>query len=126
MRAILIDAKNKTISEIDVPQEDSLDVLQGYVEGLIECVTHVTPRDIMYVNEEGRLLGFTYGFSLPKIYANQHFVGNAVVIGCSSELDDGDEYPASPFATLEWAKSNVVWLRAIHQDKGIDWQVVTL
>jgi len=75
-RAILIDAKNRIIKPIVI---SNLKDMQNAVGGYIERA-HTHKNNDFYVDEEGLLKRYEYGFSI--IGAHQpFFVGNGLVIG---------------------------------------------
>jgi len=77
MRAIFINAKNRTVEEINLNPKNTLKSLQECVEGLIELAVRFDNRDDLFINEEGLLIQFPYGF----LYGNYVFVGNGVIAG---------------------------------------------
>lgn len=76
MKAIIIDATKRTITEVEV--DGGLDSLQKAVGGYIELVRLDEGEDL-YVNEEGLLHGEQNFF----IYSGAHqpFAGNGIIIG---------------------------------------------
>lgn len=56
----------------------SLEELQGFVGGYIELV-RVTTKQVMYVNEEGRLRGLRYN-AMASIIAGQLILGDVIVL----------------------------------------------
>lgn len=79
MRAILIDAKNKTVTETQV---HGLPGLQNAVGGYIECAHDFDNGDTCYVNEEG-LFQFEDFFMIDG--AHQPFAGNGIIVGLDQE-----------------------------------------
>ena len=77
MRAIHINAKDQTVTEVEVK---SLRDLQRLVGGLIEAAPCGTTTETLYVDEEGLLKGLDYSFE----YAGYGpYFGSGVVIGAS-------------------------------------------
>jgi len=78
MRSIKIDARNKTVEEIELDDKDTLGGMQKVVGGYIE-VAHNDGKNTLYVDEEGLYKGgqdfFTYDG------AHQPFVGNGLWCG---------------------------------------------
>lgn len=78
MRAILIDAAQGTVQEIDTVGD--LDALYGLIHCQMIEVAHEFPNgDVLYVDEEGLLKQPQRFFD---IGAHQPFAGNGVIIGC--------------------------------------------
>src|SRR5882724_6864159 len=89
-RAIFIDAKAHTITEIEVTdQRHGLADLQRLVGGSIEraMVMPIALSDDLFVNEEG-LYKFNYGFAV--VSGHQPFAGNGVIIGSTKSGDTAD------------------------------------
>ena len=85
----------KTNGEI-VPLEDvSLKSLQSAVGGLIEMVLATEGR-IMFVNEEGKLLGLPVNEQATKIYAyreQQGPIAGDAVVGTEAEFAETEDEP---------------------------------
>lgn len=94
MKAIIIDAKNREIREETIP-EDRLKFLQECVEGYIERAITLPNGDDVFVNEEGLLISFDYGFYIRG--GHQIFAGNGVVVG-----DDDVELSSSVEQINDW------------------------
>lgn len=110
MRAIVIDAEQRTVSEADI--DGKLHSLQQIVGGLI---TPVYPGldgtgHHAYVNDEGLLNNPQHFFMLKD--GHQPLAGNGVIL---STTHDGDEAPAT--LPLDWVKERVTFMdrRAVHQ-----------
>jgi hypothetical protein len=84
-RAIFIDAKNKSVTEIAISQ---LEDLQSAVEGYIEIGVKFASTDVLFVNEEGLLRGFDYGFYIEG--CNQMFIGNGIIVGTTRSGNNAD------------------------------------
>lgn len=80
MRAIKIDSKNKTVSEIDVSDNSTerLRQMQAVVGGCIEPAHDLDNCDTVYVNEEG-LFGAEAFFEIEG--GHQPFAGDGIVLG---------------------------------------------
>lgn len=102
VRCIIIDAKNKEVREKVYPKL-TLEDLQAAVEGYIELIRLDSKNDL-YVNEEGRLRGIPYGFTLSCLphHNNPSLVGNAIIL---SHDDEGDG--ASTTLSLEEIRARV-------------------
>jgi hypothetical protein len=102
MRAIIINAKDRTITAIEI--DGSLKSLQRIVGGLIEPVYDgLDDAHHCYVNEEGL-------FDHPKHFfffkdGHQPLAGNGVIL---SSTEDGDEAPCT--LLLDWVKDRVTFM----------------
>jgi hypothetical protein len=102
MRAIIINAQDRTISETDI--DGSLKSLQQIVGGLIEPVTYgLDDHHHCYVNEEG-LLDHPQHFFMFKD-GHEPLAGNGVIL---SSTEDGDE--AACALPLDWLKERVTFM----------------
>lgn len=86
MRAIQIVRSH--LSEINI--DNTLEALQGAVDGYIEVVTLVPDKAVMIVNEEGKLRKL-YPNIIASAIAGTQIVGNALILGV-----DGDEFTDIP------------------------------
>jgi uncharacterized protein DUF3846 len=78
MRAIIINAKDRTVTETEI--DGSLQSLQQIVGGLIEPVYDgLDDAHHCYVNEEGLLNGLQHFFMLRD--GHQPLAGNGVIVG---------------------------------------------
>jgi Domain of unknown function (DUF3846) len=99
MRAIIINAKDRTISETEI--DGSLKSLQQIVGGFIETVyAGLDEGHHCYVNEEGLLNNPQCFFMFRD--GHQPLAGNGVIL---ASTDEGDEAPCS--LPLEWVKERV-------------------
>jgi hypothetical protein len=103
MRAIVIDAEHRTVSETDI--DGQLHSLQEIAGGLI---TPVYPGlegtdHHAYVNDEGLLDNPQHFFMLRD--GHQPLAGNGVIL---STTDDGDEAPAT--LPLDWVRERVTFM----------------
>jgi hypothetical protein len=102
MRAIIVNAKDRTITETDIV--GSLRSLQQIVGGLIEPVSQgLDDYHHCYVNEEG-LLNDPQDFFMFS-GGHQPLAGNGVIL---SSTDDGGEAPCS--LPLHWVKERVTFM----------------
>lgn len=102
MRAIVINAKDRTVTETEI--DGSLKSLQQIVGGLIEPVTQgLDGFHHCYVNEEGLLDNPRHFFMLHG--GHQPLAGNGVILGST---DDGDEAPCA--LPLDWVKDRVTFM----------------
>jgi hypothetical protein len=109
MRAIIINARDRTITETEI--DGSLKSLQHIVGGTIEAVSQgLDEFHHCYVNEEG-LLGHPRHFFFFKD-GHQPLAGNGVIL---ASTEDGDEAPCT--LVLDRVKERVTFmdLRAARQ-----------
>jgi hypothetical protein len=109
MRAIIINAENRTITETDI--DGSLKSLQQIVGGLIEPVYQgLDDPHHCYVNEEGLLDNPQYFFMFRD--GHQPLAGNGVIL---SSTDDTFQAPCT--LSLDCVKEHVTFmdLEAAHQ-----------
>jgi hypothetical protein len=101
MRAIIINAKDRTITETDI--NGSLTTLQQIVGGLIEPVSQgLDGNHHCYVNEEGLLNGPQNFFMFKD--GHQPLAGNGVIL---SLTDGGDESALHLAARLDQGTRHV-------------------
>lgn len=102
MRAIVINAKDRTITAIDIDR--SLKSLQQIVGGMIEPVTQgLDEFHHCYVNEEGLLNNPQHFFMFRD--GHQPLAGNGVIL---SSTEDGDEAPCT--LLLDWVRERVTFM----------------
>ena len=102
MRAIIVNSKDRTITETDI--DGSLKTLQQIVGGLIEPVSQgLDDYHHCYVNEEGLLNNPQYFFMFSD--GHQPLAGNGVIL---SSTDDGGEAPCT--LSLDWVKERVTFM----------------
>ena len=103
MRAIIINAKDSTITEAEI--DGSLKSLQHIVGGLIQPVYDgLDDKHHCYVNEEGLLNNPQHCFMFNPD-SHQPLAGNGVIL---ASTDDGDEAPCT--LPLEWVKERVTFM----------------
>jgi hypothetical protein len=101
MRAIIINAHDRTITETDI--DGSLHSLQNIVGGLIEPVTYGLDEDHhCYVTEEGLLNNPQHFFMFSD--GHQPLAGNGVIL---SSTEDGDE--AACTLPLDWVTQRITF-----------------
>ena len=103
MRAIVIDARQRTVNEAEI--DGSLASLQGVVGGLIDPVypgLEGTGHHC-YVNDEGLLHNPQHFFMFEG--GHQPLAGNGVIL---SSTDDGDEAPCT--LSLDWVQERVTFM----------------
>ena len=96
--AILIQPDGSNVEVVPKDgQRFTLDELQGHVGGYIENVRLPTDTKvngytikILYVNEEGLLIGLEHNLQASTI-ADRHIVGNALVLFQGEHEDEEDE-----------------------------------
>ena len=102
MRAIIINAKDRTITETEI--DGSLTTLQQIVGGMIEPLSQgLGDNHHCYVNEEGLLSGPEHFFMFRE--GHQPLAGNGIIL---SSTDDGDEAPCT--LSLDWVKERVTFM----------------
>jgi len=102
MRAIIINAKDRTITETEI--DGSLKSLQQIVGGLIQPVYDgLDDNHHCYVNEEGLLDGPQHFFLFKD--GHQPLAGNGVIV---ASADIGDEAPCT--LSLDWVKERVTFM----------------
>jgi Domain of unknown function (DUF3846) len=102
MRAIIINAKDRTITETEI--DGFLETLQQVVGGLIEPVAQGLDGDHhCYVNEEGLLEHPQHFFMFRD--GHQPLAGCGVIL---SSTEDGDEAPCT--LPLDWVKERVTFM----------------
>ena len=102
MRAIIINAETRTISETEI--DGSLKSLQRIVGGLIQPVYDgLDDHHHCYVNEEGLLNNRLHFFFFKD--GHQLLAGNGVIV---ASTDDGDE--AACTLALDWVKERVTFM----------------
>ena len=88
--ALLIDAKNGTVSKVTVG--DYKDILSH-----IGCRSFTTVRlakdEVLYLDDEGLMNGTEYGFTFKGLSGVTHFRGNGVILGMNQH--NGDEKPTN-------------------------------
>lgn len=84
MRAILIDAKNRVVQEIE--NKGDLDSIYRAINVEMIEVGNYNPEtgDTMYVDEEGLINGTTYGFEL----FGRQYAGSGIIFGTNPETGD--------------------------------------
>jgi hypothetical protein len=123
-KCIFINSKERTITEVP---DNSYPKLSEMVEGSIELAMQFPNDDVLYVNEEGMLIGLDYWFIFEG--GHQPFAGNGVL--CGADRNDGDNegeqtYPPSfsvddvrtrvRFPTIEQVRA---WARANASDPAV-------
>jgi hypothetical protein len=99
MRAIVINAEDRTITETEI--DGSLETLQRIVGGMIEPVTQgLDGAHHCYVNEEGLLDHPRHFFMFRG--GHQPLAGNGVILALTGE---GEEAPCT--LPLEWVAERV-------------------
>ena len=102
MRAIIINAKDRTVTETEI--DGKLDSLQQIVGGLIEPVSQgLDGEHHCYVNEEGLYDNPRHFFLFKN--GHQPLAGNGVIL---ASTDDGDEAPCT--LPLDWVKQRVTFM----------------
>jgi hypothetical protein len=110
MRGILINAKEKIITEVRVDEANFLDSVYKHLGvSVIETAPFIdlpmTPfsEDILYVDEEGLINGTNFGFKAKYRDGTYEFRGNGLILGLD---DEGDNLSCS--STIESVKNLVI------------------
>jgi hypothetical protein len=103
MRAILIDAAKREVTEVEIPGD--LKSLQAAVGGYIETAVRLADEDVIFVNEEGLLQSPPTDHWFVFKGAHQPFAGNGILVGGN---DDGETVAAK--APLDAIKRKVEFL----------------
>src|SRR6516165_543890 len=124
MRSIIINSKERIVSEVDI--DGKLETLQEKVGGLIDPVYlgfEGTDRHCCYVNDEGLLNNPQHFFMFKD--GHQPLAGNGVILS-----DDGEGGDAPATLPLEWVKDRVAFMDlqqvrewAAHEDHAISFFV---
>ena len=94
-KAILITTENE-ISRVELPETNSLSILQQHVGGYIDAVRG---EDIVgYVNDEGLLIGLDINAGASMLFGRL-LVGNVVIVG---GLNERGEYDGENHDTPSW------------------------
>jgi hypothetical protein len=103
MRAIVINAQDRTITETEI--DGKLKSLQAIVGGLITPVYDgLDDQHHCYVDDEG-LLSEPQHFFMFSNGGHQPLAGNGVIL---ASTDDGDEAPCT--LPLDWVKERVTFM----------------
>ncbi len=101
MKAILIDAKNREVKEVTLPNYDVLESaypLMGEHCRSVESILYLNNFDLLLGDEEAYYNGYEYGF----IVENFGYVhGNGLVIGSDA---DGENADVNPYLLSELKK----------------------
>jgi hypothetical protein len=90
IKAIFIDAKNKEVKQITLPNEETLKSVYPMIGdncSLVEGVTYVNNFDLLLGDEDAYYHGYNFGFVLEG-YGYIH--GNAVILGSDNEGENAD------------------------------------
>ena len=89
MRAIFIDATNRTVEEIDF-EGDFRAIQEKIGVRCFDCIELNEQRDTLYVDDEGLLNGTQEFFYVDGKGYCQTFAGNGLVLGTNSEGESTD------------------------------------
>jgi len=90
VKAIFIDARNKEIKEITLPNEKTLQAVYPMIGEnceLVEGITYVNASDLVLGDESAYYNGYDFGFVLEGF---GYIHGNAVILGSDAEGDNAD------------------------------------
>ena len=90
VKAIFIDARNKEIKEITLPNEKTLQAVYPMIGEnceLVEGITYVNASDLVLGDENAYYNGYDFGFVLEGF---GYIHGNAVILGSDAEGDNAD------------------------------------
>lgn len=104
MRAIRIDAENRSLSYIDV---DTLESKQAVVGGLLAGTGYFDNNDFMMVDDEGLLKNPMYFFVCDGFH--QPFAGNGLVVG-TSEVEGSEGEDIDCVTTIEELSKQIVFM----------------
>ena len=105
VRAVVIDALERTVYETLVPKDGAGDEIKKSLR--CEWFTVVTAPDRkqhLYVDDEGLINGTKYGFFYEGFYPTPLY-GNGVLLGSKPNGDSGDA-----LSDIEEVRKSVVWL----------------
>jgi hypothetical protein len=115
MKAILINAKEQTVTEVELNDPDSYGELQELVGGYICCGwtwydVAGFPRNILYVDDEGMLKGYDHYFRIlnaDKVgFCNPSgptfLYGNGVILGVTMEGESTDTSIVAEDLEVSW------------------------
>lgn len=85
-KALLIDAGNQTITEVEV---NGLRDMQQFVGGYIEAAYFWEDRTVLYVDEEGLLKAQDQFFRI-SVRPDQPLAGNGLLVGSDAEGENAD------------------------------------
>ena len=89
MRAILIDAYNTQIREVDIDEENLLPSMYAQLKcSTFECAMMMEGGETLYVDEEGLLNGTQVAFEFEG--GHQPFMGNGLILGTNEEGESVD------------------------------------
>lgn len=105
-KAILIDAKNREVREVDYVTTNDINSFVGTPF----CIGAYFPNeDVMFVDDEG-LLNDTQDF-FEVTGGHQPYAGNGLIVGKEILDEEGDLIKtADPTATVEWVRENVKFM----------------
>jgi hypothetical protein len=105
MRALLINTDDKTITEVQVSEDNFLDDLYSLIQcNMVEAPHYFPNDDVLYVDEEGLFNERDTGFSLTD-RPRSAFVGFGIVLGSDGTGGDTDYN-----STIEDIKKSIVFL----------------
>jgi hypothetical protein len=87
MRAILIDAENGEVKEVEF--DGGIDAVHEHIRCRCFTIAFMLNGDVFYVDDEGYLNGTKHFFKL-KSLDTQWFAGNCLVVGEGAEGDSVD------------------------------------
>ncbi len=115
MKAIYINAEEKTVTEIELNDPDSTNELQDLVGGYLTCGwtwydIAGFPNNVLYVDDEGLLKGYDHYFRIlnaDKIgFCNPSgptfLYGNGVIVGVTMEGESADATICASDLKLTW------------------------
>lgn len=107
MKCYHIDAENKMISEKSFSNTNEI---RNFIGGYLTIAYAYPNGDVLYVDDEGILKGYTYGFFLWQ-RDDQGLFGNGVLVGPEYAEDDYSQTHSNrdPVTTLEQLKRYVTF-----------------
>ena len=105
MRAILINSKDKTVTEVNVDDTNTLKHWYKLIDcDLVEVAHYMSEKNHILVDEEGMLKSPTEFFTYNG--GHQPFAGNGLIVGI--DINNGESISCD--ITLEEATKNVMFL----------------
>jgi len=106
MRAIRIDMKKKTVTEVELDSTDTLKALQEQVGGLITTAHCLENGDDIYCDDEGLLKHQEGFFRYERV--SPPCVGNGIIVG-----HDGHGRTVAAKSTLEDIQKAIVFMDSV-------------
>jgi hypothetical protein len=105
MKAVFIDSKNKTVTDVEIPEKGTLEAWYNKLGcSMVEVAMYINEKDSIIVDEEGlmNIQGDSVFFSFE---GNQPLVGNGLIVG-SNKIGE----TISPIVTAYDVREKVLFL----------------